>query len=334
MSKLLLITDAWEPQVNGVVRTLQTTIKCLKDVGIETEVVHPYKFPHIALAEFAIVKDIEWAEQAIECSMKACDYIHIAVEGPLGIIAKRVAKRLNYQYTTAYHTMFPEYLKARYHIPLFITYKFFKWFHEGSACVMVPNEPLCQMLNQRGIYNTKLWSRGVDTDLFKPYPKPQHESYYALYVGRVSKEKNIEAFLNADISFRKVVVGDGPDRARLEKKYPRVYFAGTQTGETLAKYYSGAAVFAFPSKTDTFGLVNVEALACGTPVAGYPEPNMRGIIPRVSSIYPFVGYLSENLEVAIESASWAEADACRQYVLDNFTWEVCTEQFRNNLVLK
>ena len=254
--------------------------------------------------------------------------VHIATEGPLGIAARRYCIRRKIPFTTAFHTKFPEYLNARMHVPVKWTYKAMRRFHGPSHAVMVATETVERELKSHGFGNIRRWSRGVDTTLFRPrdksfidLPRP-----IALYVGRVAVEKNIEAFLELKQPGSKMVVGDGPQLAQLSRKYPEVHFVGVKEGEDLAKHFAAADVFVFPSLTDTFGLVLLEALACGVPVAAYPVAGPLDVIGDAP-----VGCLDMDLGVAVTKALGASPDACRAHA-EMYSWEASTAQFLENIV--
>lgn len=329
MKKLLIISDAWEPQINGVVRTLQNTIKTIKAIGThEIELIEPSMFYSVPMPGYDEIKLSLFTGKVPSLIKRADpDYVHISVEGPLGMAAKRYCNKNKLMYTTAYHTMFPEYANEKYHIPTSLGYKFVKSFHKNSGCVMVASNGLIDLLKTKGFDNTfGLWSRGVDTELFNPIRRHARHPY-ALYVGRVSHEKNIEAFLDSSTpGLDKVVVGSGPLLDQLKAKYPNVQFVGPKKGTELAEYYASATVFVFPSLTDTFGLVMIEALASGTPIAAYPCFNTEQVVTAD------VGCLDKDLSAAITKAVVKNRVDCRRRVMDHFTWDVASTQFVNNLV--
>lgn len=253
--------------------------------------------------------------------------VHIATEGPLGYTARRYCVKRDIPFTTAFHTKFPEYVNARFGIPVSWTYKLMRWFHGPSRGVMVATQTIEDELLKWGLTDIKRWTRGVDTELFRPrdkdflsLPRP-----ISLYVGRVAVEKNIEAFLRLDLPGTKLVVGDGPQLAELTKAYPDVKFAGAKMGEELAAHFAAADVFVFPSKTDTFGLVLLEALASGIPVAAYPVPGPLDVIGDSP-----VGCLDEDLAEAVHQALNANPQTCRDYALE-FSWETSVKQFLKNV---
>lgn len=253
--------------------------------------------------------------------------IHIATEGPLGYTARKYCVKKSIPFTTAFHTKFPEYVHARFGIPIAWTYKLMRWFHGKSQGIMVATQTIENELTKWGLKNIKRWTRGVDTELFKPsdksfldLPRP-----ISLYVGRVAVEKNIEAFLKMDLQGSKLVVGDGPQMAELKRKYHDVHFVGVKEGDELAAHFAASDVFVFPSRTDTFGLVLLEALASGIPVAAYPVPGPLDVIGDAP-----VGCLNEDLNYAVRQALKADPAACRDYALE-YSWETSTQQFLDNV---
>ncbi len=328
--KILIVSDAWLPQINGVVRTLSTTRKVLESLGHEVEVISPDQFttipcptyPEIRLA----VNGFRRVGQLIQAFQP--DSIHIATEGPLGLLARHYCLRHKTRFTTSFHTRFPEYVHARFRIPTAWTYRLLRWFHRQSVRIMVTTPSMQRELSQHGFDNLTIWSRGVDVELFKPYPEPfltELPRPITMYVGRVAVEKNIEAFLELNMAGSKVVVGAGPQLDELQQKYPEVHFVGLQKGEALARYYAAADVFVFPSRTDTFGLVMLEALACGAPVAAYPVPGPIDVIGDSPA-----GCLHEDLAEAVKGALTLDPEKCREHAL-RYAWEACSQQFFDNL---
>lgn len=328
--RILTITDAWQPQVNGVVRTLLATQKELLAMGHEVALAGPGQFHTIPCPTYPEIR------LALRCGTRlrrileafAPDSIHIATEGPLGMAGRRYCVRRGIPFSTAYHTRFPEYVHARFRIPLAFTYAFLRWFHRPSSSIMVSTLALKSDLEARGFRNIKLWSRGVDTALFHPRDKSVLDLTRPifLYVGRVAIEKNIEAFLKLDLPGSRVVIGDGPLLEELKAKYPAVRFLGMKSGEDLAAHYAASDVFVFPSRTDTFGLVLLEALASGVPVAAYPEQAPRQVIGAAP-----VGCLNEDLKAAALAALSLSPGTCRDYAM-GYSWRACTGQFVQNLV--
>jgi len=327
--RILLVTDAWHPQVNGVVRTLGKLKDQLTADGHEVVFITPDWFktipcptyPEIRLALFPGRRIAETIEKLRPC------VVHIATEGPLGLSAHRICVKRGIPFTTAFHTKFPEYVAARFGIPVDFTYRLVRWFHGHSSGVMVATDTIARELTARGFSNIKRWSRGVDTELFRPrdksflnLPRP-----IMLYVGRVAVEKNIEAFLRTDLPGTKLVVGEGPRLEHLRAKYPDVVFAGVKVGEELAQHFAAADVFVFPSLTDTFGLVTLEALASGLPVAAYPVPGPLDVITDDR-----VGCLDNDLAKAVKVALTKSPADCRAHA-EKFSWGACTRQFLENV---
>ena len=272
--KILVVTDAWKPQVNGVVRTYErlgeeapafgATVAFLTPVGYRTVPLPTYPEVRLALAgPWSVARRIEAA---------GADFIHIATEGPLGLLARRWCLNNGRVFTTSYHTRFPEYLAARLPVPLAWGQRFEVWFHKVAAATMVASPSLAMELRAMGLERIQRWTRGVDTDLFRPRSDRLfgQDGPIFVYMGRVAVEKNLEAFLDLELPGRKVVIGDGPARTVLERRYTDVIFTGRLTGEPLARHLASCDVFVFPSLTDTFGIVLLEAMACGLPVAGFP----------------------------------------------------------------
>ncbi|MGH9844015.1 MAG: glycosyltransferase family 4 protein, partial [Blastocatellia bacterium] len=272
--KVLIVTDAWLPQVNGVVTTLRKMQEGLSELGHDVRFVTPQGFRSIACPTYPEIRLslLPYGGVSREIETFSPDAIHIATEGPLGSAARRYCLKRGLSFTSAFHTRFAEYVHARTRIPLGLTYGWLRRFHAPSRALMVPTPAVRRELEARGFGNTVAWTRGVDTVTFSAGERNRLETEppIFLYVGRVAVEKNIEAFLKIELPGSKWVVGEGPMRAQLERKYPEVYFAGIKTPAELATYYRAADVFVFPSLTDTFGLVMLESLACGTPVAAYP----------------------------------------------------------------
>ncbi len=328
--RILLVTDAWAPQINGVVVTLTNTVRWLERWAHEVQVLSPEGFrtmpmptyPEIPLALFP------GREVARRIRDFEPDAIHIATEGPLGAAARAYCVRHNLNFTTAYHTCFPEYVKPRFGVPLAITYAWLRRFHGRSSAVLVATPAIRALLEERGIRNIADWSRGVDTDLFQPLGQrfTDLRRPVFLYVGRVAVEKNLPAFLSLDLPGTKLVVGDGPDRKVLERRFPEAVFVGARTGVELASYYQRADVFVFPSRTDTFGLVLAEAMACGTPVAAFP---VRGPIDVVKD--PAAGVLDNDLAAAAMQALTLDREKVAAYGR-RYTWENSTRQFVSSLV--
>ncbi len=327
---ILVVTDAWYPQVNGVVRTIATVRDELQKMGHTVEVIGPERFRTVPLPTYPEIR------LAIAAGRKLCrlidamdpDAIHVATEGPLGHAARRYCIKRGIPFTTAYHTRFPEYIRDRAPIPLFLSYAVVRRFHRPAAAMMVATASIEQALRARGFTNIRHWTRGVDTELFRPRDKSflTDPRPISMYVGRVAIEKNIEAFLALDLEGTKYVVGCGPQLAELKNRYPQVRFVGAQHGEELAKYYAAADVFVFPSRTDTFGLVLLEALASGVPVAAYPVAGPLDVIDGAND----VGCLDTDLGRAVRTALTFSPERCREFAL-KYSWRASAEQFLSNL---
>ncbi len=331
--KITIVTDAWHPQINGVVRTLEHTAHHLRLKGFDVSIIEPSMFCTIPCPTYPEIKlslNI-WKVGKMIRETKP-DYLHISTEGPLGFAAKRWADKRSIPYTTAYHTRYPEYLLEHYGGGLSLGYKVIKWFHGRAKSVMVNTESMKQLLTSHAIANLSVWDRGVDADLFHPdgdtpqlfkrLPRP-----IVLNVGRVSVEKNLPAFYDLHLQGSKVQVGSGPMLATYKEEYPDVHFVGPKIGEELATYYRGADVFAFPSKSDTYGLVMLESLACGVPVAAFPVDGPKDVI-----IDGQTGILDDNLAAAIRKAFKLRHNDIRSWAMTK-SWEACTEAFIANLVL-
>ena len=327
--RLALVTDAWAPQTNGVVRTLMRTRDELTSMGHAVEVISPDMFNGFPCPTYPEIKLAFLPGRKIARTLAAFqpDAIHIATEGPLGHAARGHCLAQGLPFTTAYHTRFPEYVEARFAVPVGLSYAWLRRFHRRSRSIMVATQSIESDLLARGFGNIRRWSRGVDTNLFKPrdknllkLPRPIH-----LFVGRVAVEKNIEAFLSLDLPGSQVVIGDGPQLEQLKRKFPKAYFLGKKVGEDLARHYAAADVFVFPSLTDTFGLVILEALASGLPVAAFPVPGPRDILQGTDA-----GALDADLGAAVKKALVVPAARCRARA-EQFSWKAATEQFLGNL---
>lgn len=327
--KIMIVTDAWEPQVNGVVRTLKQTRQALQDMGHKVGIITPLNFKTIPCPTYPDISLSLFPGKKLKREMDEFnpDAIHIATEGPLGIAARSYAIKNKLPFSTAYHTRFPEYVQARIGVPLSWTYTFLRWFHKPSIAVMAPTRVVKEDLEKYGFTNVALWSRGVDLNIFKVQESKVLDSTHPifLYVGRVAIEKNIDAFLELNLPGSKWVVGDGPEILRLKEKYPQVNYLGVLQQEELAKVYAAADVFVFPSKTDTFGLVILEALACGLPVAAYPVTGPIDVLGNSEA-----GAMNADLRVAcLQALSIQRADA-RAHA-EKYSWQAATEQFLGNL---
>jgi glycosyltransferase involved in cell wall biosynthesis len=328
---IVIVTDAWLPQVNGVVRTLQTVGEELRSLGHPVHYITPDRFRTVPMPTYPEIRLAVLPARRLQALIDAAQpcAIHIATEGPLGFAARRYCLRHGYPFTTAVHTRFPEYIHARTRLPLSLTYAFMRWFHRDATRVMVATDSMRRELESWGFRNIVAWSRGVDTVLFRPatdrralldLPRPVW-----LYVGRVAVEKNIGAFLDLDLPGTKLVVGDGPQMNELKRRYPKAVFAGAQFGQDLARHYAGSDVFVFPSRTDTFGLVLLEALASGLPVAAYPVTGPADVVGGTG-----VAVLDEDLRRAALQALEIPPARCRAHAL-RYSWRASAEQFARNL---
>ena len=325
MGRYLLATDAWEPQVNGVVRTLSHLAATLRRRGHEVDIVSPSDFYTFPCPSYPEIRLALATKEALKRRIEAFKptRIHIATEGPIGSAARKAVLELGLSFTTSFHTRFPEYLRERAPIPTAWSYAYLRRFHRPASAVLVPTQTMCRELEERGFQNTVTWTRGADRSQFRPMdplvldlPKP-----IFLTVSRLAPEKNIAAFLDLDLPGSKLVVGDGPSRAELMARYPDVHFAGMQTGEALARYYSSADVFVFPSKTDTFGIVLIEALACGVPFAAYPEPGPVDVLGTSQA-----GAIGADLkDAAMRALALKREDALDR--ANDFTWDACADIF-------
>lgn len=327
--KIALITDAWRPQVNGVVTTLLKTCEELGKMGHTVETITPDQFRTWPCPGYTEIRLALGCGPQVRERLERFqpDAIHIATEGPLGMAARSYCRRRGLPYTSSFHTRFAEYIHLRLRFPLRWSYAFLRWFHSTSVRLMAATPTLIEELKNRGFKNPVRWSRGVDTELFHPSEKGLFDlpRPIFLYAGRVAIEKNIEAFLSLDLPGSMVVIGDGPQRQELEAAYPAVRFVGYRMGEELARHLADADVFVFPSRTDTFGLVMLEALACGVPVAAFPVQGPNDVILDAK-----VGCLHEDLrEAALQALRLSPAD-CRAYAM-NFSWSRCARQFEANL---
>ncbi len=329
--RIAIVTDAWHPQVNGVVRTLLNTASQLRRMGVQVEIVSPALFKTIPCPSYPEIRlAITTARRVERCIAEIKpDALHIATEGPLGWAARRAAIRQGWGFTTAYHTRFPEYVNARIGIPVSWLYRLFQAFHRPSSAVLVPTETLMKELDARGFGNLTYWTRGVSHDIFFPrcpQQSPNPVSPIFIYVGRLAVEKNIEAFLELDLPGVKWVAGEGPLGDELRRRYPDVRWTGVLSQPDLAELYSRADVFVFPSKTDTFGLVMVEAMACGLTVAAYPVVGPIDVIGDSGA-----GALDPDLRQACLSALKIPRVKAISHA-QTFTWELATQQFYDSLV--
>ncbi|WP_350334879.1 glycosyltransferase family 4 protein [Coralliovum pocilloporae] len=323
--KILIATDAWLPQINGVVRTLQAVTEELRLDGHGVFILSPELFRTVPCPTYPEIRLSLTGVRGVARHIQAFEpeHVHIATEGPIGLAVRRWCIKNDVSFTTSYHTKFPEYLRARAPIPTGWTYRWLRRFHNSGSGVLVTTPSMKEDLSGRGFDNLHVWWRGVDTELFRPrdvavfdVPGPVF-----LYVGRLAVEKNIEAFLELDLPGSKVVVGDGPARQGLEEAFPDTHFVGPRTGEALAEAYASADVFVFPSLTDTFGVVLLEALASGLPVAAYPVTGPLDVVGDRP-----VGCLNRDLRQASLDALELSRDTCRDFALEN-SWARCAQTF-------
>jgi 1,2-diacylglycerol 3-alpha-glucosyltransferase/glucuronosyltransferase len=324
MTHILVATDAWHPQVNGVVRTLTMMAEAAKSFGVDTSFLTPQSFRTIAMPSYPDLRLALPSGAKIASLIEAAkpDGVHIATEGPIGFMVRRYCRKHGLPFTTSFHTRFPEYVSARSPIPEAWVWRALRWFHKRSQAVMAATPALAAELRARGFRNVVLCSRGVDTALFHPraidlcLPVPVF-----LSVGRIAVEKNLEAFLGVDLPGTKLVVGDGPARSALERRYPDAVFLGARHGEELAEIYAAADIFVFPSRTDTFGLVLLEALASGLPVAAFPVAGPRDVIGTAP-----VGVLNEDLRTACLEALRISPETCVEFATAH-SWQASARVF-------
>ncbi len=329
--RILIVTDAWYPQVNGVVRTLTTTIQILRSRGYEVEILEPSAFRSIPMPGYREIRLAVTTKSKVKHHITdiAPDIIHIATEGPLGFWARLCCASNGWRFTTAYHTQFPEYLRLRMPVPLAWPYAYLRWFHSKAHHTMVATESMRELLHRRGFARLANWSRGVNLELFKPDENKVRikDRPILIYVGRVAIEKNIEDFLSLDVKGEKHVVGDGPELEQLKSRYPDAVFHGFHSGQDLVDRIAAADVMVFPSRTDTFGLVLIEAMACGVPVAAYPVPGPMDLVVNGRN-----GWLDNDLKVAVKNALRVRPERCRRSA-EQFSWDRAVDQFLSNTIL-
>jgi len=328
--RILIVTDAWRPQVNGVVRTLENVAAQLRNWGHEVSFLTPEPFWTVPVPTYPEIRLSLASRRAVFMTMarSRAHHIHIATEGPLGLWARRYCIERGKAFTTSFHTRFPEYVAERLPVPEDWSYGYLRWFHDPAVNTMVPTPSLRDELTAHGFSHLTLWGRGVDGNRFRPGPKTMFTNFpgpHLLYVGRVSAEKNVTAFLDLDVPGTKIVVGDGPDRPHLERLHPQARFVGYLHGEDLAAAYRSADVFVFPSRTDTFGNVVTEALASGTPVAAFPVTGPKDILTD-----PLAGTLSDDLAQAVRRSLLLKREDARG-LGEQFTWSASALQFLSAL---
>ena len=311
-------------------RTLGTVAGLLRERGHVVEVIGPDRFRTVPMPGYASIRLAVLPARKLTRLVDGFgpDALHIATEGPLGLAARRLALARGWRFTTSFHTRFAEYLHARTRVPLGLSYAWLRWFHAPAAGTMVATPSLREDLAVRGLRNLRPWTRGVDLARFRPEPREDWPFPRPVFlnVGRVAVEKNLAAFLSLDLPGSKVVVGDGPQRAALQRRYPAAHFVGERHGAALSRAYAGADAFVFPSRTDTFGLVLLESLACGTPVAAYPVTGPKDVLAGTST-----GALDEDLRAAALRALEADRAACRAHA-ERFSWAACADGFVSNVV--
>ena len=328
--KIMIVSDAWSPQTNGVVTTLTQTVASLTRFGHEVALITPNLFRTIPCPSYPEIRIalLPYRKVARLIANFQPNALHIATEGPLGFAARRYCVAHRLRFTTSYHTQFPQYLRSRWPIPTSVSYRFLRWFHGAAAGCMVSTPTVQTELENQGFNNIVRWRRGVDTQLFRPRDKQflQLPRPIAAYVGRVAIEKNVDAFLRMPWKGSKIVIGDGPERSRCQSQFPQATYVGYRFGADLAAHLAAADILVFPSLTDTFGLVNLEAMACGVPVAAYPVTGPIDVIEDGQT-----GALDQDLAAAAERALRIDPSACRAAALRS-SWDNCTREFESNLV--
>lgn len=330
MSRILIATDAWHPQINGVVRTLERLGRHLPELGSSAIMLTPEGFWTVPCPTYPEIRLAVTSPGQVARRLDAInpDHVHIATEGPIGFAVRRWCLRTERIFTTSYHTRFPEYLAARLPVPVDWTYEVLRRFHNAGAGCMVATRSMEEELKERGFNNLMRWSRGVDSELFRPGRNPDALDLPRpiwLYVGRVAVEKNIDAFLDLDLPGSKVVVGDGPALEGLRRTHPEVSFLGATVGSELADIYSASDCFVFPSRTDTFGVVMLEAMASGLPVAAFPVAGPLDVVGGTGA-----GVLDEDLRAAALRAIHISRETCRAVALRS-SWRAATQQFLDNV---
>lgn len=323
--RVQIVTDAWYPMVNGVVRTIEHTVKESELMGHEVDVVSNQDLRTFTFPKYHDIKIAIFAKKYVKKRMKAFkpECVHIATEGTLGLAARNYCLKHNIEFTTCYHTNYPEYLKEMFGLPERVTYAVLRWFHKPAKAALATTDRMANDLRKNGFKNVVVWGRGVDTEEFKPEGDiaVKLDGPVFCYVGRVSLEKNIKAFLDLELPGTKMVVGDGSQLAELKKQYKNVYFAGEKRGEALAAHYRSADVFVFASKTDTFGLVLLEALACGVPVAAYPVRGPVDVLPGCEA-----AVMDDDLQKAALAALKLDKVKAREFA-ESKSWTECVKEF-------
>ena len=328
--KIALVSDAWLPQTNGVVRTLQETARCLEALGHQVRAVTPLPFLTFPCPSYPEIRLAAWPWRRTTRILDEFepDAVHVATEGPIGLAGRRWCQSRGQVFTTSFHTRFPEYVRMRAPVPENWTWRVLRWFHGAAARTLVPTATQQAELASRGFHSPVVWGRGVDTSLFHPSRRIElpGEGPHLMYMGRVSVEKNIEAFLALDFPGTRWVVGGGPALQAFRAEWPKVNFVGPKHGVELATLLASADAFVFPSRTDTFGIVLLEAMSCGLPIAAYPVSGPRDVVRHGDT-----GILDEDLARAVRGALELDRNACRRQALEH-SWERATEQFCAHLV--
>lgn len=326
--QILVATDAVQPQVNGVVRSLEALAASAPALGAQIRFLTPDGFPTVPLPTYREIRIALASERAVArvLAQSDVDHIHVATEGPVGLAVRRYCLNRGLPFTTSYHTRFPEYVAARSAIPASLTYRLLRRFHNSSCGTMVSTPSLASELAERGFSHLMPWSRGVDLEAFHPARRAGLDlpAPVFLYAGRLAPEKNLDAFLRLDLPGSKLVVGDGPAGAALRRRYPKAHFVGVRRGADLARLYASADVFVFPSRTDTFGMVLLEAMASGLPVAAFPVPGPLDVVGGSGA-----GVLDQDLRAACLAALEIPRERARAHA-ETFTWERATRQFLDN----
>ncbi|MCB1739427.1 MAG: glycosyltransferase family 1 protein [Gammaproteobacteria bacterium] len=328
--RIAIVTDAWHPQVNGVVRTYENTVATLRAAGHSVQIFSSSAFTNVPCPTYPSIRIAVWPGAKLQRMLDAFDpqAIHIATEGPCGLAARHYCLRQRRAFTTSFHTQFPEYIRARVPVPIDWSYAWLRRFHRPARCTLVPTPSQRDRLQARGFSGLTLWPRGVDTRVFNPDTRAplQGPRPISMYMGRVAVEKNIEAFLRLDLPGTQYVIGSGPDMDRLRKQFPNARFLGEKRGAELAAHVAAADVFVFPSRTDTFGVVLLEAMACGVPVAAFPVTGPLDVVEHGRT-----GYLDDDLERAIHNALKIDPQTCIDQARVH-SWQRATDIFLHNLV--
>jgi glycosyltransferase involved in cell wall biosynthesis len=327
VKKILVITDNLPDQINGVVTTYKNLEACAVLDDYSIVYLSPLQFGYVNCPGYPEVKLALPRKMAQAIEAIPADYYHIATEGPVGLWARAYLTRRGIKYNTSYHTRFPEGLHKLLGVPQWLTWRYIRWFHKHSGRCLTTTNTVKQQLELHGLSNVVTWTRGVDRDIFFPVAQKHKQLTTLLCVSRVSVEKNLEDFCKLDIpNTRKILVGDGPQLGYLQKHYPSVLYTGYKTGHELAEYYQQADVFVFPSRWDTFGIVMLEAMACGTPIAAYPVPGPQDVVN-----HGVTGYLDQDLTKATLAALQLDRSIVYRNSLD-WTWQNCWQIFKHNLV--